>query len=112
VNEDKKLKVVYRELPILSALSTEAARVSLLAARKGNYMAYHKALYGAGRVSRDTILAAAQAAGIDRKSAEAALASKSEDGEIDANLTLAQKLQASGTPTFVIGIRCCRRRRL
>ena len=65
VGEDKKLKVVYRELPILSPLSAEAAKVSLLVARKGNYMAYHKALFGAGRVSRDTIFAAAQAAGID-----------------------------------------------
>lgn len=103
VSEDKKLKIVYREMPILSPLSGDAARVSMLAARKGSYMAYHKALYAAGRISRDTILAAAQSAGIDRKSAEAAIASKAEDGEIENNLTLAQKLQASGTPTFVVG---------
>ena len=103
VGDDKKLKVVYRELPILSPLSAEAAKVSLLVARKGNYMAYHKALFGAGRVSRDTIFAAAQAAGIDRKAAEAAIVDKSTDSEIETNIALAQKLQASGTPTFVIG---------
>lgn len=100
---DSKLKVVYRELPILSDESGAAAKVSLLAAEKGQYMAYHRALYGAGRVTRDTILAAAAGIGIDRKSAEAAIASTKYDGEIAKNLRLAKTLQASGTPTFVVG---------
>jgi protein-disulfide isomerase len=103
VGEDKKLKIVYRELPILSEASSDAAKVSLLAAERGQYMAYHKALYGAGRVSRDTILASAAKAGIGKADAEAAIASSKYDAEIQSNIALAQKLQATGTPTFVIG---------
>ncbi|WP_052028248.1 DsbA family protein [Sphingobium sp. C100] len=103
VGEDKKLKIVYRELPILSEASSDAAKVSLLAAERGQYMAYHKALYDAGRVSRDTILAAAAKAGIGKADAEAAIASSKYDAEIQSNIALAQKLQATGTPTFVIG---------
>ncbi len=100
---DAKVKVVYRELPILSDESSDAAKVSLLAAERGQYMPYHKALYGAGKVSRDTILAAAAKAGIAKADAEAAIASSKYDAEIQSNIALAQKLQASGTPTFVIG---------
>lgn len=102
---DRQVKIVYRELPILSQESSDAAKVSLLAAEKGQYLSYHRALYGAGRVTRETIAAAAAAAGIDRKSAEAAIASPRYDTEIAKNLGLAKTLQASGTPTFVVGDR-------
>jgi protein-disulfide isomerase len=103
VAADAKVKVVYRELPILSEESSDAAKVSLLAAERGQYMAYHKAMYGAGRVTRDSIIAAAGKAGISKADAEAAIASSKYDAEIQSNIALAQKLQANGTPTFVIG---------
>lgn len=105
VDEDKGLKIVYRELPILSDESADAAKVSLLAAERGSasYMAYHKALYDLGQVSRSTIMEAAVKAGLDRKKAEAALSSPNYAREIDSNIRLAQALQASGTPTFVVG---------
>ncbi len=103
VNDDKKVKIVYRELPILSEESSDAAKVSLLAAERGQYMAYHKALYGAGKVTRDSILAAAAKAGISKADAEAAIASSKYDAELEGNIRLAQSLQATGTPTFIIG---------
>ncbi len=105
IGEDRKLKVVYRELPVLSQESADAAKVSLLVAEKGQpaYIAFHKALYDAGKVTRETILASAAKVGVDRKAAEAAIADRKYDGEIEANLVLAQKLQANGTPTFVVG---------
>ena len=103
VQDDPRVKVVYRELPILSDESTDAAKVSLLAAERRQYMSYHKALYGAGRVTRDTIIAAAAKAGITKSEAESAMASSKYDAEIQSNIALAQKLQATGTPTFIIG---------
>ncbi|MGK2910023.1 MAG: DsbA family protein [Sphingobium sp.] len=103
VAQDKKLKVVYRELPILSEQSADAAKVSLLAAEKGKYMPFHKALYGAGKVTRDTIFAAAASVGIDRQAAEAAMTSAKYNAEVESNIRIAQTLQATGTPTFVVG---------
>lgn len=103
LEQDKGVKVVYRELPILSEQSSDAAKVSLLAAEKGRYPAFHKALYDAGKVTRDSIFAAAATIGIDRKAAEAAMVASKYDEEIQSNIALAQKLQATGTPTFVIG---------
>ncbi|RVT41687.1 DsbA family protein [Sphingobium algorifonticola] len=101
--EDKGLKIVYRELPILSDQSADAAKVSLLAAEKGQYMRFHRALYDAGKVTRDSIFAAAAQVGIDRKAAEAAMVSEKYGAEVDRNISLAQTLQATGTPTFVVG---------
>ena len=50
IAEDKKLKVVYRELPILSEASDTAARASLAVAQAGgDYMKFHRALYGMAR---------------------------------------------------------------
>ena len=103
VAQDKNLKVVYRELPILSEQSADAAKVSLLAAEKRQYMPFHKALYGAGQVTRDTIFAAAAQVGIDRKAAEAAMVSPKYNAEVESNIRIAQTLQATGTPTFVVG---------
>lgn len=105
VASDNKLKIVYRELPILTEESNAAAKVSLLAAEQGKYMPFHKALYAAGRVTRDSILDAAIKAGIDRRAAQEAMTSKRYDSEIENNIKLAQSLGASGTPTFVIGNR-------
>lgn len=103
VGADAKVKIVYRELPILSDESGNAAKVSLLAAERNQYMPYHRALYGAGKVTRDSILAAAAKVGISAADAQAAMTSSKYDAEIQSNIALAQKLQASGTPTFVIG---------
>src|SRR3546814_4021990 len=60
-------------------------------------MPFHRALYAAGKVTRETILAAAAKVGIDAKAAEAAIAGGKYDAEIRSNIGLAQKLQASGT---------------
>ncbi|MET0371357.1 MAG: DsbA family protein [Sphingobium sp.] len=103
VAADKGLKIVYRELPILSDESVDAAKVSLLAAEKGQYMPFHRALYDAGQVTNATIMASAAKVGIDRKAAEAAITDPRYDAEVQNNIMLAQKLQATGTPTFVIG---------
>lgn len=102
---EPRLKIVYRELPILSEESNLAARVSLFAAEQGKYGPFHKALYAGGHVTKESILAAAAATGLDRKAAEAAMNSNRYDPEIENNLKLAQDLGASGTPTFVVGNR-------
>ena len=64
LKEDKDLRVVYRELPILGPDSVAAARVSLAASKAGKFGQYHDALYAAGRPGPDTIAIAAKSAGI------------------------------------------------
>lgn len=99
IKEDKGLRVVYRELPILGAESVAAARVSLSASKAGKFAAYHDALYAAGRPSQETITLAAKAAGVPA----APMDDAAQQAEIKANMSFASQLGATGTPLFVIG---------
>lgn len=99
IAEDKGLRVVYRELPILGPDSVAAARVSLAASKAGKFASFHDALYAAGRPGPETIAAAANAAGVTPTQVN----DPSIEAEIQNNMRLAQQLRASGTPLFVIG---------
>jgi len=101
LKEDKGLRVVYRELPILGPDSVAAARVSLAASKAGKFAAYHDALYAAGRPGPDTIALAARAAGVPAQPAD----DPAQEAELKANMTLAGQLGATGTPLFVVGDR-------
>ncbi len=98
VKSDPKLRIVFRELPILSEESRDAARASLAAAKQGKYKPFHDALYAAGPVSAATIAATAKATGVDLSKIP-----DDADTEITSNLKLAGKLGVTGTPTWVIG---------
>src|SRR4051794_5983694 len=64
LKEDKGLRVVYRELPILGPDSVMAARLSLGASEIGRFAQFHDALWAAGRPAPETLTAASQAAGV------------------------------------------------
>lgn len=101
--EDKKLKVVYRELPILGPQSLEAALASLAVAEQGNYGEFHRALYKAGRLTPQIIGDAMEKARVDIGRAREAQKSAAVKQEIATNLSLQQTLQLTGTPSWVVG---------
>lgn len=96
--EDKRLKVVWRELPVLGPDSVTAAQASLSAAQDGKFRTFYKAMYDAGRPTAENIAAARRASGVAAPAARV-----SHQSEIDKNYELARAINASGTPTFVIG---------
>ena len=101
LKEDKGLRVVYRELPILGPESVAAARLSLAASKAGRFPEFYHALFDAGRPGPETIAIATQAAGLTtpiQPSAEA-------EAELKRNFQLAGALGATGTPLFVVGDR-------
>lgn len=101
LKEDKGVRVVYRELPILGPDSVTAARVSLAASKAGKFGAYYDALNAAGRPSPEAIAGAARAAGIPAQPSN----DPAQEAELRANMTLASQLGATGTPLFVVGNR-------
>jgi protein-disulfide isomerase len=103
VASDPRVRIVYRELPILSAESGRAAQWSLAAAQQGRYLPFHQALYAGGQLSEASIAAAARSAGLDIARAQAALASAPVTGEIEKNIATARALGFNATPTWVIG---------
>jgi protein-disulfide isomerase len=98
---DPKLRIVYREWPILSPESGDAAKLSLLAAEQNKFMAFHTALYDGGQVTPASMAAAARLAGVDTSKLSGSTARA--DAELDRNMKIAHDLGASGTPTWVIG---------
>jgi len=99
--EDKKLKIVWRELPILGPGSELAAREALAAAGQGKYMAFHRRMFAAGPPDAVKLANVSRAVGLT-----AGIRSRAEiDREIENNLALARTLGLTGTPSFVVGDR-------
>ncbi|HEV2594693.1 MAG TPA: DsbA family protein [Sphingomicrobium sp.] len=101
LKEDRGLRVVYRELPILGPDSVTAARLSLEASKLGRFAQFHDTLWDTGRPAPDTNARAAAAAGIN----SAPNGDPAIDAEIQRNMKLAGELGATGTPLFVVGDR-------
>jgi len=101
VNEDKGLRVVYRELPILGPESVTASRVALQASKAGRFNQFHDALWAAGRPGPETIAMAAKAAGVSNTPVDDPLVEE----ELKRNFQLAGQLGGTGTPLYVVGNR-------
>ena len=96
--EDKKLKVVWREWPVLGQPSLAASEASLRAAEAGRFHQFFKAMYAAGRPEPTAIAAASRSAGLAGGESSAA-----HQRELQGNHELARAIGATGTPTFVVG---------
>ncbi|MES2781783.1 MAG: DsbA family protein [Pseudomonadota bacterium] len=103
LKSDGNVRLVYRELPILSQSSRDAALWALAAARQGKHKAFHDALFAGGRADEANIAAAARTAGLDVAAARSFAASPQANQEIERNLALMQQIGFNGTPTFIIG---------
>ena len=99
--EDKGLRVVYRELPVLGPESLAASRVALAASKAGKFTVFHDALSAAGRPSPEAIALAAAAAGVPAQPQDAA----DQEAELKKNFQVAGQLGATGTPLFIVGDR-------
>lgn len=103
---DPQLRIVYRDFPVLSPASDEAAMASLSAAQQGKYAAFHNAMFEApGRVAHERTIATVRAAGLDEMKTARDLASPALKAEIRKNLDLGRALGLTGTPSYVIGNR-------
>ncbi len=102
---DPKLKIVWREMPVLGPESEAAAAAALAAAQSGKYPSFHRLLFAENRPDRRGIAAAARAAGLDPGQLATEARGRAVKAEIAANLRLAQQLQIGATPFFVIGNR-------
>ncbi|WP_420138466.1 DsbA family protein [Sphingomonas sp.] len=102
---DPKLKVVWRELPVLGPDSDAAAVAALAAAKQGKYRAFHRALFSGNHPDKAAIAIAATKAGLDPARFQADQRASDVAAELTANLNLARRMQINATPFFVIGER-------
>lgn len=103
---DAKVRVVYRDWPILGGGSGPAARAAIAASFQGKHLAFHRALIAqSGRIDATRIRAAADAAGVDWTRLQRDQVGRRAD--IDALLArtndYARALGLSGTPGMMVG---------
>ncbi|MBA3896656.1 MAG: DsbA family protein [Sphingomonadaceae bacterium] len=101
LREDKHIKIVYREFPVLGPDSEEAARISLAAAKGTRYAAFHRALYASGRPDTRARSNVAHQFGLNPNESLTPDAAQ----EIAANRDLQRALNLTGTPSWVVGDR-------
>lgn len=105
--EDGKIRLVYKDWPVITETSVYAAQLALAAAYQGGYERVHAALMAApGRkLKQEQFLAAVKGSGIDMSRLEADLNANS--AKITAllrrNMAQAESLGIQGTPTYLIG---------
>ncbi len=104
--EDQNLRIVYRDFPVLSPASEEAAMASLSAARQNRYEQFHDAMFaGSGRITRERTVATVRQAGLDEARTATDLTAPALKAEIKKNLDLGRALGLSGTPSYIVGDR-------
>lgn len=106
VESDPKVRVVFKELPILSKGSEEASRVAIAAGKQGKYWQLHRAmLESKGTMNEANALAIATKLGLDIDKLKKDMASPEVEAEIKKSEALAKKMGVNGTPHFLVGDR-------
>jgi protein-disulfide isomerase len=106
VDQDGQVKLIMKELPILSKGSEEAAKVALAAKMQGKYWEFHRAMIEApGQASEASALRIAEKLNLDMAKLKKDTVSAAVKKEIDDTRALAQKLGIQGTPHFFVGDR-------
>lgn len=105
-HKDKKVRIVFKELPIFGQQSEENSRVGLavvgLAPEK--YFEFHeKMMGGEGRKTPEQAIKYAVELGLKEEDVKNEMQKEYINAKINANHELAEKLGVSGTPALVVG---------
>ncbi len=101
---DSRVRVVYKDFPILGEPSEFAAKAALASQAQGKHQAFHEALLAShADMTKDEVLKIAVSVGLNAKRLEADMANPKWQAVIDKNRVLARDLGISGTPGFIVG---------
>ena len=102
--QDGKVKLVYKEFPILGPVSVTASKAALAAQMQGKYVPFHQKLISyKGNLDDATIYKLAEDVGLDLAKLKADMTKPEIQAIIDKNTKLADKLNVQGTPGFIVG---------
>ena len=106
VKQDGRVRVVFKELPILGRESLIASHAALASMNQGQgkYVAFHRALLAErGPLDEAGVTRVAASVGLDTGKLKTDMVKTAIDDRIKRNLELAHALDIRGTPAFVIG---------
>ena len=103
IDEDKKVKVVFIDLPILGPNSHVVSKWALAAQKQDKYFDYHKTLMNfQGQKTDETLEKLAKEAGLDVAKLKKDKEDPSIEKAIARNQALATSVSVQGTPGFII----------
>lgn len=104
LHADPRVRLILKELPILTPESLVAARASLASRRQHKYRQFHEALMAyRGPWEEQAIFSTAKRVGLNIVRLRHDMAAPSIANEIIANFNLARGLRMFQTPIFVVG---------
>jgi protein-disulfide isomerase len=103
VGNDKGVRVVLKEFPILGPDSVTAARAAIAARNQGRYWDMHVALMESEDISIEGVRTIADQLGLDKAKLEADMAAPATEQVLAEDMELARSLGLRGTPAFVLG---------
>lgn len=103
VKDDKNVKVVLYDMPILGPSSHEISKWALASKKQNKYFEYHKALMSHnGEKTEEELKKIAKDAGLDADKLAKDKDDPAIEDEIKKHLAMAQELGIQGTPGFLI----------
>ena len=105
VKRDGKVRLVYKEWPILGPQSVLASRAAIAARKQGDdkYVDFHNKMMTARQsLSPGSIMKLAESAGLDQTRLQRDMKDPEIDKILRRNYDLAQALKLNGTPSFLI----------
>jgi protein-disulfide isomerase len=106
IDNDKKVRLVLKELPIFGEESEAAAKGALAAMKQGKYFEMHQKLFTeTGKADKDKVLRVANELRLDVTQLEKDMESDEVKKGLEEARDLAQKLGLQGTPLYLIGDR-------
>ena len=104
VAEDKNIRIIFQDMPILSPSSQKMAELGLAAKKQGKYFEMHKALMEyRGSQNKEAFLKLAGELGLDIEKLKIDAESEEVKTAISEIRKMSQALGIRGTPGFVIG---------
>ena len=105
LEQDKNIRVVFKEWPIQGRDSVIAARASMAAIKQDKFMELHEALmnFEDTAVTEELVIKTAAEVGIDVVQLQKDMKAPELDEMLSRNGALAQSLGLTGTPAFIIG---------
>jgi protein-disulfide isomerase len=104
VEKDKKVKIIFKDIPILGPTSETAAKWALAAHMQKKFFGFHRALMEhKGPINDEVLQKAAKAADMDVNKAKEDAEGTTVLMQVEKNRALAGQLGITGTPAFVVG---------
>ncbi len=104
IENDKNVRVVFKEFPIFGKQSEDAARAALASVEQGKYFEFHRRLLvDPGRANKAKSLSIARDLGLDVEKLQADMNSSFVNKALEEAQKLAFDLRIQGTPHYLIG---------